>query len=88
MTVSMPAIPAACTTISEPFIDSVRGKPNHVRELEKLASILFAIKTGQVPANDTAKITAKMSAAGKDFDQREVDGAVQTLRKTGFIVEA
>ncbi len=71
-----------------PFIDSVRRKPNHVRELEKLASVLFVIKTGQAPQKDTAKIAARMKAAGKDFDQREVDGAVKILQEGGFLPDA
>jgi len=71
-----------------PFIDSIRRKPDHVRELEKLASVLFVIKTGQVPQKDAAKIAARMKAAGKDFDQREVDGAVKILQEGGFLSEA
>jgi len=68
-----------------PFINSVRLQPNPVRELEKLASVLFVIKTGQAPEKDTAKIAARMKAAGKDFDQREVDGAVKILQENGFL---
>jgi hypothetical protein len=71
-----------------PFIDSVKRKSNPVRELEKLASVLFVVKTGQASENDTARITARMQAAGKDFDQGEVDGALQTLRRNGFIAAA
>src|SRR4051812_11372113 len=71
-----------------PFIDAVRRKPGHVRELEKLASVLFVIKTGQAPEKDTVKITARMKAAGKDFDQREVDGAVKILQEGGFLPAA
>ena len=63
----------------KPFIDKIRGKEDAVRELEKLASVLFVIKTGQGSAQDTRKITAKMTAAGKGFTQEEVDDAVKTL---------
>jgi len=70
-----------------PFISSVKRGPNQVRNLEKLASVLFVIKTGQASEKDTSTITARMKAAGKDFDQREVDGAVQTLRENGFLAE-
>jgi uncharacterized protein YwgA len=70
------------------FIDSVRQNTNYVRELENLASVLFVIKTGQAPQRDAAKIVARMKAAGKDFNQREVDGAVKFLQEGGLLPEA
>ena len=41
--------------------------PSRTRELEKVASILFLIKTRQAPPDDSRSITARMKVAGKDF---------------------
>jgi uncharacterized protein YwgA len=72
---------------AKPFIDRIRKKRDSVQELEKLASVLFVIKTGQASVKDTGKITARMQAAGKGFTQEEVDDAVQTLHQNGFLPE-
>jgi hypothetical protein len=69
----------------KPLLAAARQKANPVRELEKLASVLFVVKTGQAPDDDTDKLTARMRAAGKDFDQGEVNDAVQTLRANGLL---
>ena len=71
----------------KPFIDKIKKKRDSVRELEKLASVLFVIKTGQATAKETDKITSRMKAAGKGFSQEEVDNAVQNLRENGFLPE-
>ena len=61
------------------LVERVRGMPNPARELEKLASVLFVIKTGQ--ATEAGAITDRMRVAGKDFNQTEVDDAIRTLRE-------
>lgn len=70
---------------AKPFLDSVRSQPDAARELEKLASVLFVVKTRQALPDDTDSITQRMTAAGKDFSQEEVKDAVRILRTKNFL---
>jgi uncharacterized protein YwgA len=61
------------------IVGNIEDPKSLPRELEKLASVLFVIKTGQ--ATESESITSRMKAAGKDFNQQEVDDAIRTLRE-------
>lgn len=74
-------------TKTKQLLDAVRQTPHPVRELEKLASVLFVVKTGQASASETEKITARMKLAGKKFGLEDVNDAVRTLRGHGLITE-
>lgn len=67
------------------FLSKVTAGSSKPRELEKLASVLFLIKTHQAPADNSDSITARMTAAGKDFSRGEVDDAVRVLREHRLI---
>ena len=66
-------------------LSKVAAGPSRSRELEKLASVLFLVNTHQAPAGNSESITARMSAAGKDFSRGEVDDAVRVLREHRLI---
>ena len=65
------------------LVKQVESVTNPTRELEKLASVLFVMKTGQATESDS--ITARMRAAGKDFNQQEVDDAILILREFNVV---
>ena len=68
------------------FLEKVKkATKNPVRELEKLASVLFVIKTGQATADDSIGVTGRMTAAGKDFSKEEVTNAIKLLQEKKFI---
>jgi uncharacterized protein YwgA len=73
---------------AKPFIDTIKSQPDAARELEKLASVLFVIKTRQANPDDTDSITSRMTAAGKDFSREEVNDAVRVLRSQKFLPQA
>lgn len=78
----------AMLAAAKPFIDSTRSRPDAARELEKLASVLFVIKTRQARPDDTDSITSRMTIAGKDFSKDEVEDAVRVLRIQRFLPQA
>lgn len=67
------------------FFGKVAPSSRKARELEKLASVLFLVNTRQAPADDNESITARMTAAGKDFSREEVDDAVRVLREHALL---
>ncbi len=70
---------------AKPFLANAASEGNQARELEKLASVLFVINTGQALPHDGESITARMKAAGKDFSRSEVDDAIGVLRERNLI---
>lgn len=67
------------------ILESVTAGKSQPRELEKLASVLFVVRTGQESPHNIDGITARMTAAGKDFSRGEVDDAVRVLREQRLI---
>lgn len=55
------------------------------RKFERLASILFVLKTGQSVASDTAEIKARMEKAKKYYSQDEVDASVRVLQQYNLV---
>jgi uncharacterized protein YwgA len=72
-------------TRAKGFLSNVAASSPKAREFEKLASVLFLVKTHQAPADNSESITARMTAAGKDFSREEVDDALRVLREHELI---
>jgi hypothetical protein len=72
----------------KPLIDDIRSRPDAARELEKLASVLFVIKTNQGSVDDVDGIASRMKAAGKDFSNEDVRNAIDLLREREFLPQA
>jgi len=70
------------------FMRQLKAEPDPVKAYELLASVLFSVNTGQAQVGDCGRITQLMRAAGKDFTQEEVNGAVQRLRTHSFLPAA
>jgi len=55
------------------------------RRLELLASVHFLIKREQVPESTPSAVAQRLKLFGKDFDAKDVAGAIDGLRRAGLL---